>query len=733
MIFWQENRIVCGRDSVYAMGMSQPRQRHLVALTVICMVCTGLVALLHAIGFVPFLFAELSLRDNVLWRWGKGSPPRPELVWLAIDQASLTLDEAFPAEVEASPALTKMKAGWPWSRDVYPLILGRLISSGARVVALDLMFPTPREGDDAFHEALEKYRDKVVIGSSFADAERGSGGSATYELPAPTLIPQTTQTDDRVGYVNFWPNIKNFRPWIFNFWPDCDDEVRRANYRTTMSYVSEMQTSSDDTVLFSFASRILQKAGWGNQIPQSLNPRPFRFAKAGAFPMWPIYEIFVNKFWDGPQFRHGEYFRGKIVIVGPEGSWGKDYIQTPFGMEPGPWLHLNAVNAVLNNDYNTEVTGAPVFLLILAGGLAAWLLSVLISQPFLRFLALAGAGLAYVGVALLMFNSNGLEMPLLGFLLALSTSGLVRLVWEQVVDRIERARTRRLMERYVSRDAVREILDNRESFLHSLTGVRKPVTILFSDLRGFTTRTENTENPHKLVAQLNEYFNEMVRIVFARNGTLDKFIGDAVMAHWGSITSVDVQTDARQAVKTALEMRGALASLNESWKQRGIEPLRFGIGINHGEVIVGSFGSEEKKEVSAIGDAVNTASRLEGVTKVFHLDLVIGEPVEPLVRDAFILRTVDCILVQGKTRPMKIFTVLAERNGSVEPAWLAEHESALLLYRAGDFAAAETQWREVLAQCPGDALADLFVKRCVELREHPPLGTWNGVFEMKSK
>ncbi|MEI8342394.1 MAG: adenylate/guanylate cyclase domain-containing protein, partial [Verrucomicrobiota bacterium] len=302
-----------------------------------------------------------------------------------------------------------------------------------------------------------------------------------------------------------------------------------------------------------------------------------------------------------------------------------------------------------------------------------------------------------------------------------------------VFDRLERARTRRTLERYVSKDVAGELLDNPESYLNSLGGVRKPVTILFSDLRGFTTRTESAPDPHALVAQLNEYLNEMVRIVFARTGTLDKFIGDAVMAHWGSITSVDVQTDARQAVQAALDMRKVLPALNEGWKKRGIDPLYFGVGINHGEAIVGNLGCEAKMEVSAIGDAVNTASRLEGVTKIYHLDLVIGEPVEPLVRDVFILRSVDCILLQGKTKPMKIFTVLSERSAGAAPDWLATHEQAVVLYRLGDFAAAEANWNEVLAALPGDPLAPVFIKRCQNLRANPPGDAWNGVFEMSSK
>ena len=139
-------------------------------------------------------------------------------------------------------------------------------------------------------------------------------------------------------------------------------------------------------------------------------------------------------------------------------------------------------------------------------------------------------------------------------------------------------------------------------------------------------------------------------------------------------------------------------------------------------------------EVSVLGDAVNLGSRIEGLTKEYGIDLCLGESVAPLVREAFVLRAVDLIVVKGKTQPVEVFTVLGGRTpGTPEPAWLARHEAAVRAYRAGDFAAAESAWREVLATQPGDALATIFLARCAELRSHPPDAGWTGVFKMRGK
>jgi len=524
--------------------------------------------------------------------------------------------------------------------------------------------------------------------------------------------------DSRVGYVNFWPDAE-------------DQIVRRALYRTTSEELARLPRDDAAPELFSLSARILEESGHAAQIPNQHEQTLFRFAEH-VRPI-SLYTMFVDRFWQTPPLNNGQFFQNKIVLIGPDGNWVKDELTTPFGSMLGPRLHLSMINAALTGEFLKETSFATNVFLIVAGGVLAWMVGRFIHNPLIRFLvllALVGAG---YGVAQAAFNFSNLFPIVLSPLLALASSGMSFSVVEQVQERLEKAKLRRTFERYVSRDVVKELVDNPESFLNTLGGVRKSITVLFSDVRGFTTMTESADAA-ELVAQLNEYFTEMVRIVFQHQGTLDKFIGDAVMAHWGSIVSEGEKTDACRAVASALDMQRALARLNEAWKPRGLRALHFGIGINHGEAIVGNLGSEEKREVSAIGDPVNLASRLEGVTKKYHVEICVGENVARLVRDAFILRSLDLIVVQGKTKPVEVFTVLGERsNGSKEPGWLRLHEEAVRLYRKGAFAEAATAWSELLTQLPDDAIAHVFIARCAELQAQPPEGEWRGVYEMKSK
>ncbi len=698
-------------------------------LAIICAACTGIVLAVHLSQFAPWLQLELACQDQLI-RFGRKSPVRPDLVFLGIDQASVSLDAVWDEELTVSPALQKMKAtGWPWTRDVYALIIERLVSAGAKVVVFDLLFAPPRDGDDAFRAALEKYSGQVVIGSNFADAERESGAGSALSPPAPTLIPGDAANDPRVGFVNFWG--------------DGDGVVRRTYFRRTIQDVAGQPSPADATPLLSLSARILEKGGQPERIPPGTGSRQFRFAgdkgSGLGFTPLPLYGIFVPRIWDNPPYEGGRFFKDKIVLIGPEGNWSKDYVATPFGPMRGPELHLNVLNAALNRDFPSGTTRGMGILLIVLAGAGAWALSAWIDRPVLRLFLVAAGSAAYYGFAQVLYNS-GIGGPphlvlILAPLVAADGSALVWLVWDYVAQRVEKRRTRRLLERYVSRNVVSEILDNPSTFLHTLGGVRRPVAIMFTDLRGFTALTENADS-QQLVAQLNEYFSKMVQQVFANRGTVDKFLGDAIMAVWGNVQTEGPEMDVARAVTAALEMRRGLADLNKRWRENGSPELTMGFGINFGEAIVGNIGSSEKMELTVIGDSVNLASRLEGLTKEYGVDLILGETAGELAAEHFYMQFVDRVQVKGRTKPVNVYTVIRRKSEAMDPAmrtYLACYDVAMEKYRTGRFGAAAEGFRHCVEMRSNDPLSSVYLERCLMLEKEPRNEAWDGVFVMNTK
>ncbi len=690
-------------------------------LAVTCALFTLVVAALH---FTEERYSSIEQKGRD-WLQTNGAARRartdPRLVFLGIDDASKTLDTLFEDDLAKSPTLTLMKQGFPWNREVYAQIIERLTEAGARAVIFDMIFPNPRDGDEAFRAALDKYHDRVVIGVNLKEHSEDADAEQSTLTNKPSLILPTEQLEPPKGRESWLGYV--------NVHPDSDRIVRRFRYRTTLLEFFGIPPSDQDEEIFSLAARGLQKAGLTELIPAGHRPSMPRISEQ-IHPR-SLHEIFVPDQWEAPPYRSGQFFQNKIVLIGASGNEAEDRLQTPAGIVLGPMIHLSAMNAALKNDYLHETTRWENFLLICAGGLTAWMLGAWVPRPLLRLFLIIAAALAYYGLSQILFNFLGWLPILISPVLVLAGSGFTYSTWEHARDRKERKKMRQTLERYVGHDVVRELLDNPATYLNALGGVRKTITILFSDVRGFTTRTERAD-PHVLVTQLNEYFEEMVAIVFGHHGTLDKFIGDAVMAHWGSMVSEGEATDAARAVTTVLKMREALIRLNKDWQNRGMETMRVGYGINHGDAIVGNLGCEAKMEVSVIGDAVNLGSRLEGATKTYKIDICLGGSAAELVRDSFILRSVDLIIVQGKTEPVEIFTVLGARN-EAEPAWLARHEQAMKLYRTGEFAHAATVWRDVLADVPGDGLSRVLLDRCLALHKNPPTEPWTGVYEMQTK
>ena len=366
--------------------------------------------------------------------------------------------------------------------------------------------------------------------------------------------------------------------------------------------------ADDATALRSMALLAVEKSGLPVPAVADDRPRHLRFAgPPGTFKPHSIYEIFVPRYWRA-NYGSGRFFDGKIVVIGSCGNWQHDEHATAFGLMPGPEVHLNAMNSLLIGDFITDLSAWPRRLVVFAAALVL-LLSALVRRPFLRLLACLALAACWVMLAFWLFNVRGLLVPTLAPVAMLLAGGFITVTGDFVFERLEKARFRRTLERYVSKNVVGQLLDDPQAFDAQLGGVNKRVTVLFSDIRNFTRFSAQTSG-QMLVAQLNEYFTAMVECVFAHGGTLDKFIGDALMAVWGNATSAGPREDACAAARCAVAMRAALAALNRRWRTERRPALDIGIALHGGEVVVGNIGSPNKMEFTVIGDAVNAAWRL---------------------------------------------------------------------------------------------------------------------------
>jgi adenylate cyclase len=359
-------------------------------------------------------------------------------------------------------------------------------------------------------------------------------------------------------------------------------------------------------------------------------------------------------------------------------------------------------------------------------------------RPILTIVTLLAISASYLGLARVLYDRWGILIIIVPTLTAFLLSGVFGLAFEYTLEQLEKVRTRRTLERYVSKNLVKEILENPSGYYSSMRGARKPVTVLFSDLVGFTSLSEKAD-PAALVAQLNRYLSSMVPVVFDNGGTLDKFIGDAIMAVWGNVSSRGVPEDTKAAVHTALGMRRELSKLNEAWRAEGIKPLAFGIGINQGEALIGNIGSyepHERLDPTVIGDAVNLASRLEALTRRYGVDILLGPSVAEHARDEFYLRSVARVQVKGRTEPVDICTLIAARNEDVDLEflkWLKVYEEGIQKFRERDFTQAKILFSRFLEFYPEDNLAKMYLDRALEYEQAPPDEAWNAVEIFKKK
>ena len=428
-------------------------------------------------------------------------------------------------------------------------------------------------------------------------------------------------------------------------------------------------------------------------------------------------------------------FRNKLVFVGVTEIGVGDVQSTPFGSEiPGVEVHANVADNLLTGRYILD-TGLLRGVSLLATALLALAVALFVLRTARHRLGAAAATVLVLGWPLLAyaaFIARGWHFlvvsPVLAGVISLVLALRVRVAAEE-----ERAqRIRQTFEHYVSGGVVEEMIRHPERV--KLGGERREMTVLFSDIRGFTSISE-TLDPEALVSLLNEFFTPMTRLVLENGGTLDKYMGDALMAFFGA--PLAHPDHAARACRATLAMREELVRLNEGWHRDGKLPphltLGIGIGLNSGEMSVGNVGSEVIFGYTVIGDNVNLGSRIEGLNKDYGTQILVSEHTARAAGDGFLFRELDWVRVKGKQKPVGIHELLDAAPGSPDQAGRAAlFASGLAAYRAQDFAGAAALFAD-LADRLGDGPGRIFHERCRHYQEDPPSADWDGVEVRKTK
>ncbi|CAN5788703.1 hypothetical protein BH23GEM10_BH23GEM10_04620 [soil metagenome] len=430
------------------------------------------------------------------------------------------------------------------------------------------------------------------------------------------------------------------------------------------------------------------------------------------------------------------WMRGSAVLLG-SGFHDSERFRTPFydyvfsdgeyaGWTYGVEVHANALQNLMEQKYVRPIGAAAGLLLLFAMAVTA--AGVTFRQgarwgaaAVVLFLVLTG------WLAIEAFTRLGAVIPLIGTALAgvLGYTGAVAYV--SIVEGREKRLIRGAFSKYVPPGVVDDLVADPSRL--KLGGEKRTISILFSDIAGFTSMSEVLE-PEALVSILNEYLDEMSDIVFDEMGTLDKYIGDAIMALWGAPASMP--DHALRSCRAALRMQLRLAELNRDWEQQGAKwpALHIRIGVNTGAPVVGNIGGARRFDYTALGDAVNLAARLEPACKTYGVEVMIAEPTRVGAGDAIVVRELDMLAVYGKAEPVRVYELVglsADPLAAERTEVLQHYESGLAAYRSSDFELARQYFGAALELAPADGPSSLYMKRSEEYITHPPPADWDFV------
>ena len=713
-------------------------------------------------------FIELKLYDlKFLYRGAR--PPAPEIALVAVDDDSV-----------------KQVGRWPWSREVIAQLIGRIKEAEARVIGLDIVFAERQE--TAAMTALQNLRRDlaqqravtpqvlalVAQEEKRADVDRrlaqvigqgsptvlgfffvGVGGQTVAPHIGQTLgpkaisassynmvrwldqhdrrlpimgaqgvevnLPEITEKAAGGGYFNMIPDpdgIVRWLPLAVAYGPDIFAPltlVSLQHYRLKAPLGITLSRFGVEEIRLGPEKISVDK--YGRMFINYLGP-------PGIFPTYSAAQVLDGSLPKGA-------LKDKLVLVGATAVGIFDLRVTPFsGICPGLEIQATVLDNILRRDFihapaNAFLTTAAI---ILAMGLIFGLMLPRLSPVGAIAVALLVAQ-SYIALNYLAFRYFGLQLEV--FYPLLEVAGVYTGITLQrfLTEERERVRIKKAFQSYVAPEVVNQIIRHPDKL--RLGGERRELSILFSDIRGFTTLSETLE-PEALVEVLHDFLNPMSEIIVKHGGTLDKYIGDAIMALFGA--PLDQPDHSRRACSTALEMVQKLKELDRDWVERGRPALKVGIGINSGLVSVGNMGSNRLFDYTAIGDNVNLASRLEGLNKFYGTEILVAAATVQHLDDGFIFREVDLVRVKGKKHPIAIYEILGEGAPEGKLARFLE------LYREGLACLREGRWGEGLgafqAACdlnPQDTLSAHYLQLTQKYAENPPGPDWDGVTTMLEK
>jgi adenylate cyclase len=664
---------------------------------------------------------------------------------------------------------------WPWPRTIVADLVTQLSQLGAVAIAFDVIFAEPdrmspsiaatsfRNLDDDTRNKLRSLPSNDEVLAEAIQRSRvvvGQVGSATPVPRLQTEAPLQTGfavkgPDPSPFLVTFAGLLRNVPAieqaaagrGVFSILPERDGIVRRvpiimqaqgAMVPSLSMELLRVVADSGAILVRTDEAGVQSVAVPGLELPTDQNGRlwvHFNRHDPGRY-------ISANDVLQGRVLR--DHVEGKLVLIGTSAAGLLDVKTTPVAAAmPGVEVHAQILESALANSlltYPSYAIGAELVVAVVVG------LAIIIVAPMLRASIVIALGAvvvaALIGVSWYLFSQYDL---LIDFTYPLLASGFVYLTLIFVnyfQEQKQRQQIRAAFGYYLSPALVEQLVRSPEKLV--LGGEERRMTILFSDVRGFTTISEHYKHdPQSLTRLMNRFLTPLTNAIIERNGTIDKYIGDAIMAFWNA--PLDDPRQEVNACEAALEMLARADKLNQEFKREADQnggtymPLRVGIGLNTGPCVVGNIGSDFRFNYSVLGDTVNVASRLEARTKDYRIPIVIGEGTAQNVKEKFATMEIDRIQVKGKTQPETVFTVIGRAELCRDPNFLELQElttNMLRYYREQNW----TQALDTIEPCRKaaegfgvGALYHMYSERIEAFRRNPPPSNWNGVYEAESK